>query len=74
MSLKKYLFESEIQKLGLPSEMEAVITDLHDAAFPGSDDTTEFVEKDWKSVVKPVNKDPNEETLNTDEESLVETT
>ncbi len=74
MSLKKYLFESEIQKLGLPSEMEAVITDLHNVAFPGSDDTTEYVEKDWKSVVKPVNKDPNEETLNTDEESLVETT
>lgn len=74
MSLKKYLFESEIKKLGLPSEMEAVITDLHNTAFPGGDDTTEFVEKDWKSVVKPVNKAPNEETLNTDEESLVETT
>ena len=52
MSLKKHLFESEIKKLNLPSAMEAVISDLHDASFPEEDDGPEFVEKDWKSVDK----------------------
>ncbi len=45
------MFEAEIKKLNLPSAMEAVISDLHDATFPEHDDT-EFVEKDWKSVDK----------------------
>lgn len=46
------MFEAEIKKLNLPSAMEAVISDLHDATFPEDDDDPEFVEKDWKSVDK----------------------
>lgn len=50
MSLKKHLFESEVKKLELPSEMEAAISELHDAIFPDDDNIPDFVEKDWKSV------------------------
>ena len=52
MSLKKQLFESDIKKLNLPSAMESVIEELHDATFPEDDGDPEFVEKDWKSVDK----------------------
>ena len=53
MSLKHKLFESEVKKLGLPTDMETVIDGIHDVAFhEDENDAPEFVEKDWKSVDK----------------------